>query len=100
MACAARCSSTPQSTTRDDAWPRLCSDRRVETHTTHGRMGMKRLAFAIAFALCTAPGVLGAQSVTVNETSNLREQPIPTGGALMVSAPAATVEENKDKAIN
>jgi hypothetical protein len=62
-------------------------------------MGMKRIAFAIVFALCTVPGVLSAQNVTATETSTLRDQLMPAGAALTVTAPAPA-EASAEKAVN
>ena len=60
---------------------------------------MKRIAFAIVFALCTAPGVLSAQSVTATETTTLRDQLMPAGAALTVTAPAPA-EASAEKALD
>ena len=60
---------------------------------------MKRIAFAIVFALCAAPGILGAQGVTATETSTLRDQLMPAGAALTVTAPAPA-EATAEKTVN
>lgn len=60
---------------------------------------MKRIAFAIVFALCAARGLLNAQGVTATGTSTLRDQLMPAGAALTVTAPAPA-EASAEKAVN
>jgi hypothetical protein len=61
---------------------------------------MKRIAFAIVFALCAAPGLLSAQGVTATGTSTLRDQLMPAGAALTITAAPAAVEATAEKAVN
>ena len=71
---------------------------------------MKRIAYSVAFMLCAIPGMLTAQTAVVsqaetiraeNQAPALRDQLMPSGAALTVTAPAAeaTVEAT-DKAVN
>jgi hypothetical protein len=72
-----------------------------------GRLGMKKVIYTIAFVMAAVPGALRAQSVTVSQatqvetaaTSSLRDQLMPAGAGLMVTAPA-TAEVVAEKAMN
>src|SRR5687768_2626064 len=60
---------------------------------------MKKIVLAIAFALCAAPGGLSGQSVNATQTTTLRDQLMPAGPALMVTA-SAPAEAAAETAVN
>lgn len=68
---------------------------------------MRRIAYTIAFVMCALPGALAAQSVTAGqpaqteraETASLRDQLMPAGTGLTVTAPAAA-EARSETAVN
>lgn len=62
---------------------------------------MRRIAYAIAFVICTAPGVLSAQEMGGSQATPLRDQLMPVNAAaLTVTAPAPAAEVAADKEMN